>query len=146
MWLINQMQITQPSTINSSLPSAAYMRQWMASIGSGNGLAPVWCQAIICTNTALLSIGPLGTMKLESKYKTLHSWKYNMKTLSAKWGPFCPGRWVKSYNKHLIPCVYWCSSKCLWEIAALLIRWPTITQSSTQFTTYCYSLLLPCAV
>ena len=34
-------------------------------IGSGNGLAPVWCQAITWTNADLLSIGPSPTNSCE---------------------------------------------------------------------------------
>ena len=35
------------------------------SIGSGNGLSPVWHEAITWTNAGLLSIGPLGTNSSE---------------------------------------------------------------------------------
>ena len=49
-------------SFNSSPPSATYMRWWtVVSIGSGNGLSPVRCQAIPWTYAALLWIGPLGT-------------------------------------------------------------------------------------
>ena len=49
--LINQ-PISQAANylgINSSPPSAAYMRKWIRSacIGSDNGLSPIRCQAII---------------------------------------------------------------------------------------------------
>ena len=48
--------------LNSSPPSAAYMRQFnWVNIGSGDGLSPVRRQAITWTNAALLSIGPLWT-------------------------------------------------------------------------------------
>ena len=42
-------------------------------IGSGNGLAPVWCQAITSTNDDLLDRPP-GWMKFESKYVSFLSW------------------------------------------------------------------------
>ena len=41
-------------------PNAAYMRQWIISISSDNGLAPIRRQVIIWTNGGLISIGPLG--------------------------------------------------------------------------------------
>ena len=50
---------TSPSQIiNSSPPSAAYMR---VSIVSDNGLLPIQRQAIIKINAEILLIGPLGT-------------------------------------------------------------------------------------
>ena len=55
---------SQSSPVNSSSPSAAYMRQWTAAwviIPPGNGLAPVRCQAITWTIAGLSSIGLLGT-------------------------------------------------------------------------------------
>ena len=54
------------------------------SIGSDNGVSPIWRQAIIRTNARLLSIGPLGTNfnEILSKYKTFLSrkctWKYRL--------------------------------------------------------------------
>ena len=39
------------------------------SIGSGNGLSPVWCQAITWTNADFLSTGPLGTNFSEIQIK-----------------------------------------------------------------------------
>ena len=41
------------------------------SIGSNNGLSPIWNQAIIWTNAELLSIGPLGTNFDDILIKTL---------------------------------------------------------------------------
>ena len=48
---------------NSMRPSDAYMRRQtvVTIIGSDNGLAPGWRQAIIWINTGILLIGPLGT-------------------------------------------------------------------------------------
>ena len=39
------------------------------SIGSGNGLSPVWHQTITWANAGLLSIGPLGTNFSEIRIK-----------------------------------------------------------------------------
>ena len=60
--------------VNSSPPSAAYMRQWTRSaisIGSGNGLASNRRQAITWYNADLLSIGPLGTNLSENRIEIL---------------------------------------------------------------------------
>ena len=45
--------------VNSSPPSAVYVSVNWVIIGSGNGLSPLWCQAITWTNAGLLSIGLL---------------------------------------------------------------------------------------
>ena len=54
-------------------------------IGSGNGLSPVRCQAIIWSNAGLLSIGLLGTHFSECIRKCLPNWRQFL-----YWG-----RWVK---------------------------------------------------
>ena len=74
--------------INSSPPSAAYMRQW---IGSDNGLSPIRREAIILTNAVLLSIRPLRTnfSEILIKIQNLSFTKMHQKILSAKWRPFC---------------------------------------------------------
>ena len=50
---------------NSLRPNDAYMRRQtvVTIIGSDNGLAPGWHQAIIWINTGILLIGPLGTYR-----------------------------------------------------------------------------------
>ena len=59
------------------------------SIGSGNGLAPVWRQAIAWTNADLLSIGPLGTNFSEILMLIL---TFSFKKKQLKWQPFwCRG-------------------------------------------------------
>ena len=67
----------------------------LGSIGSGIGLSPVRCQAIILTIVRLLSIKPLGTnfnefrIKYKARYKFMTMlWKMSF----AKWRPFCPER------------------------------------------------------
>ena len=71
--------------INSSPPGAVYVSVNWVSIGSGNGLLPVQRQAITCTNTALLSIGPLGTNFVEMQIEIQISnwrkciWKYHLR-------------------------------------------------------------------
>ena len=76
--------------------------KWV-SIGSVNGLSLVRHQAVTWTNTGLLSIGPLGTnfseMRIDFSFTKTH-----LKMSSAKWRPFCPGRWVKKKNS------WWCST------------------------------------
>ena len=63
------------------------------SIGSDNGLSPIWRQATIQTNAGWLQIGPLETNFSESLIKI---WRFSFQKLhlkisSAKWGPFCSG-------------------------------------------------------
>ena len=55
-------------------------------IGPGNGLSPVWRQAITWTNAHLLSIGPLGTNFNEIRI-TMQNFSFNkmhLKIVSAK--------------------------------------------------------------
>ena len=63
------------------------------SIGPGNGLSPVRCQAITWTNAGLLSIGPLGTNFSETRIKIqkFSFMKINFNLWSVKWPLFCPG-------------------------------------------------------
>ena len=62
-------------------------------IGSGNGLSPVWRQAITWTNAGLLSVGLLGkkSVNFESEFYYFHSRKCIWKCLLAKWRPSCLG-------------------------------------------------------
>ena len=77
-------------TINSSPPSATYMRQC-----SDNGLSPVRCQAITWTNAGVLSIGLIGT-NFNEIWIVILSRKCIWKCLLPKWQPSCPGgRWVE---------------------------------------------------
>ena len=62
-------------------------------IGSDNGLSPGRRQAIIWTNAWILLIGRIGTKFNEILIK-LHTFSFKnmqLKTLSAKWWPFCLG-------------------------------------------------------
>ena len=62
------------------------------NIGLGNGLAPIWRQAITSSN-AVLSIGPSRTNFSETSIK-IHQFslkKMHLKRLSAKCRPFCSG-------------------------------------------------------
>ena len=87
--------------VNSSPPSAAYMRQWIGrvSIGSDNGLLPVRRKAITWTNPGLLSIGLLRINFseiligiLSFSFKKMH-----LKLSSAKMTAILSGgRWVNS--------------------------------------------------
>ena len=59
-------------------------------IGSDNGLAPGWCQAIFWTNDGMLLIWPLGTNFSEILIE-IHIFlfkKMHLKMLSGKWRPF----------------------------------------------------------
>ena len=60
-------------------------------IGSNNGLAPEWRQAIIWTNARILLIGPLGTnfSEILIGIQTFTFNKMHLKMSSAKWHPFC---------------------------------------------------------
>ena len=62
-------------------------------IGSDNGLSPGRHQAIIWTNAALLSIGPLRTYFSENLFKIQQFLlkKLHVKMSSAKWRPSCLG-------------------------------------------------------
>ena len=62
-------------------------------IDSDNGLSPGRRQAIIWTNAAILSIGPLGTNlnEISSGIQTFAFSKMHFKMSSAKWRPFCLG-------------------------------------------------------
>ena len=63
-----------------------------ASIGPGNGLSPVQCQAITWTETDLLSTGHLGTnfREIRNVIQNFSSWKCVWKCRLRKWRPFCP--------------------------------------------------------
>ena len=60
-------------------------------IGSDNGLLPGWHQAIIWTNAGIFSITPWGTTFRQFVFEIqIFSFKkMHLKTLSAKWKPFC---------------------------------------------------------
>ena len=65
--LFHKSEVCLPKLYHSSLkfkldssPPSATSVNWVC-IGSGNGLSPIWHQAIIWTSTGLLSIGPSGT-------------------------------------------------------------------------------------
>ena len=63
------------------------------SLGSGNGLSPVWHQAITWTNADLLSIRPLGRNVSETwiEIQNFSFKKMHLKMLYSIWWPFCPG-------------------------------------------------------
>ena len=63
------------------------------SIGSDNGLSPIWRQAIIYTNAWMLLIAPLGTNSSEIviQIKNASFMKMHLKISSAKWLPFWLG-------------------------------------------------------
>ena len=72
----------------------------MTIIGSDNGLSPDRRQAIIWTNAALLSIGPLRTYFNENliKIQQFSLTKMHVKMSSAKWLPSCLGLNVLTLN------------------------------------------------
>ena len=79
--------------INSLWPSDAMWHQRSVSIGSGNGLAPVRCQAITWTMPELLLIG---TLLMNLRKIWVNKWnfsfkKMHLKMLSAKCGTFGSG-------------------------------------------------------
>ena len=80
--------------INSSPPSAAYMRQWTrSSLIQVMAVRLVRRQAITRINAGLLSTGLLGTYFSEIWIGILSFSfkKMQLKMSSAKWRPFCPG-------------------------------------------------------
>ena len=62
------------------------------SIGSDNGLTPVWPQAVTWANAGLLSIGTLKTIVNEILFKlqNFSSMKMHLKIMLVKWRPCCP--------------------------------------------------------
>ena len=72
-------------------------------IGSYNGLSPGRRQAIIWTNAAISSIGPLGThfSGLDIEIYTFSFKKMQLKMSSGKWWPFCFGFNVLSVDRLL---------------------------------------------
>ena len=71
------------------------------NIASDNSLSPVWRQAIMWTNAAILSIRPKGTYfnEIFFKIQTFSIKKIPLK-MSAKWQPFCPGlNVIKSHSQ-----------------------------------------------
>ena len=68
------------------------------SIGADNGLAPNRRQSIICTNSGILLIGPLGITFSEISIESNISFrKMHLKMSSAKWRQFCLGLNVFKY-------------------------------------------------
>ena len=80
--------------VNSSLPSAAYMRQWT----DYSFVQVMACHLIgakpLPEPMPTLSIGPLGTnfSEIQIKMQNFPFRKMNLKLLSGKWQPFCPGK------------------------------------------------------
>ena len=77
--------------VNSLRPSDVYLNLYITIIGSGNGLLPGWCQAIIWTNAGILLIGPPGT-NFSEIFINIHTFsfkKIHLKMVSGKWRPFC---------------------------------------------------------
>ena len=92
-------QINQPSIYQLISPRwCIYMSERWVSIGSDNGLAPVWHQAISWINTDLLSVRPLGTnfSEIWIKIRTLNSlkcmWKYHLRMAFILFR----GKWINS--------------------------------------------------
>ena len=63
------------------------------SIGSDNGLSPIWRHTITLTNAGLLSIGPLGTnfSEIFIKIQNISFVKMHLNISSVKWLPCRPG-------------------------------------------------------
>ena len=80
--------------------------------GSDNGLSPGRRQAIICTSTGILLIGPLGKNFCEilMEIHTFSVKKMHLKMLYGKWSPFCLGLNVlkeKRLNLASFPQIYY---------------------------------------
>ena len=81
---------------NSSPPTAAYMLQWMG---------PALVQIMVCRlfGAKPLSKPKLGYCQLNPKEATTVKFQntklfIHENALSAKWQPYCPGRWDKDYK------------------------------------------------
>ena len=79
------------SKIFDSLRPSEYAQVQHTNIASDNCLSPVWCQAIIRTDAAILSITPYGTYFSEILFKIqkFPFTKMHLKISSAKCRPFC---------------------------------------------------------
>ena len=87
-WFSHFMKIHQPLIffVSTPLPLVPHI-----CIGeSDNGLLPDWRQAIICTNTYLLSFGPPGAKisNISIKIQNISFTKMYLKISSVKWWPF----------------------------------------------------------
>ena len=104
---------TKAWRVNSSIsPCAAHTRHWTGSaIGWGNGLSPVWRQAITWTNAVFLLLGSLGSNFSENRIKIPKFLfiKMFLKMSSAKLRPFCPER------DELILAKLWGQDKVKWQ-------------------------------
>ena len=77
-------------------------------IGSGNGLAHVWHQAVIWTSVGILSTGSSGTNCSESwiKMQQFSFKKMQLNISSAKWRSFCLGLYVlKNWDLEMHTCI-----------------------------------------
>ena len=94
---------TRPQYVNPSLPNVTYMCQWTLwelRTSSGNGLSPVWRQAITWTNADLLSIRPLGTnfSEIWIKIQKFSFTKIHLKSVICKMAAILSRKkWVNVY-------------------------------------------------
>ena len=97
---------TELELLLTHIPLVPHVYSWVNwfSIGSDNGLPPIWHQAITWTNTGLLSIGPFGTNFIEiwTKIQNFSITKMHLRMSSAKWRHFCSGRDELNSNRN------WC--------------------------------------
>ena len=125
MWVARTIRIDWPISIapfkypfpelDSSPPSAAYMRQWTwSSLVQVILLSPARHQAITWPNSDLLSTGPLGTNLNEIlikcaciKFTNFHSVKCAWKCRLWNGGHLSRGRWVTQTVVNMIQCHPW---------------------------------------
>ena len=150
----NPLTLKSIARLNSLRPSDAYVSVKHTNIASDNGLSPIWRQAIISTNAAILSIRPQGTYFSEILSKI---WKFlfkkmHLKMSSAKWRPFCLGLNVlndhkASQEKIYHPCLQDILKK-VFTFSALpfLLSWAALFIPTSLFTSVCcwtfYSLTM----
>ena len=98
---------------------------WL-SIVSGNGLLPVWQQAIIWTSADVLSIGPLKTNSTEIwiKILTFTFKKMRLEMSSVRWHPFCPG-WDEFTNQL---CTITIITPHAWVVRQATTGWPILVR------------------
>ena len=107
------------------------------SIGSDNGLWPFRRQAIILTNTGLLSIGPLWTKFSEIwiKMQDFLFMKMHLKMWSAKRRLFCSGEDELTYKWRRIAC------HCLWiKIRNFSFKKMHFKMASSNLVLFCPNL------
>ena len=141
-------------------PNVGWLTHWgrvthicvsrLTIIGSDNGLATGWPQAIIRTNAGILLNGPLGTNFSEMLIE-IHVFsfkKMHLKMSSCKWRPFCLGHkllitlWLNTtkYDNTGAACIF--LGACSWAQCLYSLNGRTSSWWRHQMETFSASLAL----